>query len=206
MTDPEKPTVKMGDPAKSAAPMTRRTIIKAGAVAAGLVGLGGAAALVSRRARGDGLVWQIDPEKCNQCGQCATYCVLGPSAVKCVQAYAICGYCDKCFAYESPGIDLDPGADIQGAEAQLCPVGAIIRRKVEGVYYEYSIDESLCIGCGKCVKGCNVFGNGSLFLQARHNRCLNCDQCSIAAACPADAWRRISADQSYLLKGKEPEA
>jgi len=193
----------MSEPKKK---LTRREMIRRGALGAGLVGVGGAAAVLGTRAGRGGTVWQLDPDKCIQCGQCATYCVLDPSAVKCVQAYPICGYCDLCFGYFPPGFESDPNFETPGAEAQLCPTGAIRRRWIEGPYYEYSIDEALCIGCGKCVKGCNLFGNGSFFLQARHNRCLNCDQCSIAAACPADAWRRIPADQPYLLKGKEPKA
>jgi Na+-translocating ferredoxin:NAD+ oxidoreductase subunit B len=210
MTDPEKPSAKMNDPQKPtdppATPVSRRSVLKAGAVAAGLVGVGAAGIILSQRARTDGLVWQIDPEKCIQCGQCATYCVLRPSAVKCVQAYSICGYCELCFAYAPPGFEPDPGAQSPGAEAQLCPTGAILRKWVEGTHYEYSIDESLCIGCGKCIKGCNKFGNGSLFLQTRHNRCLNCDECSIAVACPSDAFRRIPATDPYLLKGKDHKA
>jgi len=215
MNDPEKPNDKptvrpepvKGEPAQPPpGAVTRRSVIKVGAVAAGLVGAGAAAAILATRGRGDGLVWQIDPEKCTQCGLCATCCVLRPSAVKCVQAYSICGYCDLCFAYSPPGIEPVPGTDAQAAEAQLCPTGAIIRRWVEGPHYEYSIDEALCIGCAKCIKGCNAFGNGSLFLQTRHNRCLNCDECSIAIACPADAWRRIPAKQAYILKGGDHTA
>ncbi len=86
------------------------------------------------------------------------------------------------------------------AENQLCPTGAIERRFVEDPYYQYSIDEPLCIGCGKCVEGCEAFGNGSLFLQIRHDRCVNCNQCSIAAACPSDAFVRVPASKPYLLK------
>jgi electron transport complex protein RnfB len=41
-----------------------------------------------------GYVWQIDPFKCTQCGQCKTNCVMTPSASKCVHAYRMCGYCD----------------------------------------------------------------------------------------------------------------
>ncbi|MHC4761400.1 MAG: hypothetical protein ACYS9H_08680 [Planctomycetota bacterium] len=33
------------------------------------------------------------------CGNCATHCVLNESAVKCVHAYAMCGYCDLCTGY-----------------------------------------------------------------------------------------------------------
>lgn len=141
-------------------------------------------------------VWQIDPYKCVACENCATYCVLEDSAVKCVQVYPICGYCKICFGFFEP----EPHDINEGAENQLCPTGAIERRFIEDPYYEYNIDESLCIGCGKCVKGCNTFGNGSFFLQVRHDRCLNCNECSIAAACPADAFVRVPANRPYLLK------
>ena len=141
-------------------------------------------------------VWQIDPYKCIACGNCATYCVLEESAVKCVQVYPICGYCKICFGFFEP----EPYDINEGAENQLCPTGAIKRTYIEDPYYEYDIDESLCIGCGKCVKGCNTFGNGSFFLQVRHDRCLNCNECAIAAACPSGAFVRVPADRPYLLK------
>jgi electron transport complex protein RnfB len=153
--------------------------------------------LAAGKSRGSNYVWQLDPNKCQQCGRCATECVLSPSAVKCVHAYAMCGYCDLCFGYFRPGAN----AITSAAENQVCPTGAIQRTFVEDPYYEYVIDESLCIGCGKCVKGCNSFGNGSLFLQARHDRCLNCNECSIARSCPADAWRRVPVREPYILKG-----
>ena len=168
-----------------------------------MVGVGGAAALLIAHRRADGLVWQLDPEKCIQCGNCATKCVLKPSAVKCVHAFPLCGYCDLCFGYFPPGFEPEPALEQPPAESQLCPTQAILRKWVEGPHFEYTIDESLCIGCGKCVKGCGSFGNGSLFLQTRHNRCLNCNECSIAAACPAQAWQRIPADHPYLLKGED---
>jgi electron transport complex protein RnfB len=50
------------------------------------------------------------------------------------------------------------------------------------------------------VKGCQAFGNGSLYLQVRHDRCLNCNECSIAARCPADAFVRIPAGKPYIIK------
>jgi electron transport complex protein RnfB len=59
----------------------------------------------------------------------------------------------------------------------------------------------LCIGCGKCVTGCSAFGNGSLFLQVRHDRCLNCNSCSIARSCPSNAYKRVPAHDPYILKG-----
>jgi electron transport complex protein RnfB len=51
------------------------------------------------------------------------------------------------------------------------------------------------------VKGCSAFGNGSLHLQIRHDRCLNCNQCSIARSCPSDAISRVPVDQPYMIKG-----
>jgi electron transport complex protein RnfB len=111
----------------------------------------------------------------------------------------MCGYCDLCSGY------LEPGAKSRdtGAESQLCPVGAIKRTYVEEPYFEYTIDEELCIGCGKCVKGCGAFGNGSLHLQIRHDRCMNCNECSIGRSCPSGAISQFRADTPYLIRGEE---
>jgi electron transport complex protein RnfB len=182
--------------------INRRHFLRSGLWAAGLAGIGAAAGFLSRRTNTKNTVWQIDPEICVACGNCATYCIQEESAVKCVHAYAMCGYCRICFGFFGP----EPADINEGAENQLCPTGAIQRKylKDDDPYYEYTIDESLCMGCGKCVKGCNTFGNGSLFLQVRHDRCLNCNECSIAAACPSGAYKRVPADKPYLLKKVEP--
>jgi len=145
------------------------------------------------------MVWQIDPSVCIQCGLCATSCVLAPSAVKCVHVYAMCGYCDLCSGYFIPEAKILDTA----AENQLCPTHAIQRNFIEDPFFEYTIDETLCIGCGKCVKGCGAFGNGSLQLQVRHDRCVNCNQCSIAQVCPSGAFRRVPANNPSLLRGFE---
>lgn len=168
------------------------TVIRAGLVFVTGSLLGG----LARGARSSPTVWQIDPDKCTQCGKCATECVLTPSAVKCVHAYAICGYCKLCFGLLR---DKRTGNTL-AAENNRCPVDAIKRRFVEDPYYEMYIDEPLCIGCGICVKGCNRFGNGSLFLQVRHDRCVNCNECAIARACPADAFVRVPASRPYLIR------
>jgi len=189
----------MSKPEPKPPPTTRRQVLAQAARGAALLGVGGLVGAIARRARAGHTVWQLDPDKCIACGNCATYCVLKTSAVKCVHAFALCGYCDLCTGYLMP----EPHALDTAAENQLCPTGAIRRTFVEDPYYEYTIDESLCIGCGKCVAGCAAFGNGSLFLQVRHDRCLNCNECAIAAACPSGAFRRVPADRPYLLKGKE---
>lgn len=185
--------------------MSRRDLLGlfgrgAGAVALGGV-LGGLLANSRTFAHG-GAYWQIDPKKCTQCGKCATDCVINPSAVKCFHAFGICGYCDLCFGYfETEMISRDTAA-----ENQLCPTGAILRKYVEDPYYEYDIDRDLCVGCARCVKGCVLYGNGSLHLQIDQKLCEHCNNCSIAAVCPAGAIERVSMNKPYVpprVKGAE---
>ena len=198
MTDPKPPEA-----------MNRREFLRVSLRCAASVGAGAAAgAFIAAGGRGN-TVWQIDPAKCIQCGNCATYCVLSPSAVKVVHSFHTCGYCERCFGYfQTQATDYPPGRPGQpapaAAEAQLCPTGAIRRRCIEPERYEYSIDEDLCIACGKCVKGCNAFGNGAFSLQVVHDRCVNCNECAIAAACPGQAFVRLPAERPYLLKDEGP--
>lgn len=175
----------------------RRAFLRWMLTGAGIVG---GSFLISSRPYDD-YVWQIDPNKCTGCGKCATECVLTPSAVKCVHAYNMCGYCDLCSGYFiQDAVNLDTGA-----ENQLCPTAAIKRTFIEEPYFEYTINEELCLGCARCVKACGAFGNGSLFLQVRHDRCLNCNQCAIARACPAKAYTRIPRKQLYIMKTRKAE-
>jgi len=173
------------------------TIRVAGAVALGA----GAGLAVGRTQHQEEYVWQLDPDKCMACGNCATRCVLDVSAVKAVQFFPMCAMCDPCPGY----FDLGHVQRDTGAENQLCPTGAIVRTLVAqqaGVpRYEYPVTEPLCIGCGKCVVGCAMM-NGSLYLQVRHDRCLNCNECSIAIACPTGAFQRVPPSDPYLLKKK----
>jgi electron transport complex protein RnfB len=116
--------------------------------------------------------------------------------------FEMCGYCELCTGYFDP----EPIALDSGAENQLCPTGAIRRERIEDPYHEYTIIGPLCIGCGKCVKGCTAFGNGSLYLQVSHDLCVNCNECAIAAACPSQAFRRVPATSPYLPKRPEGQA
>jgi len=176
---------------------TRRDVVRMGLGGLAAVALGGLALKTPLRPDGGDWVWQLDPGLCIQCEGCSINCVQARSAVRCVHAFDICGYCELCFGYFLPGAkELH-----EGAENQACPTGAILRRFVEEPYFEYRIDEDLCIGCGKCVKGCTLFGNGALHLQVRHDLCLHCNDCSIARSCPAGAFRRVPADRPYILKG-----
>jgi electron transport complex protein RnfB len=83
---------------------------------------------------------------------------------------------------------------------KVCPQDALKRRVVgredpddpNNNYYEYTVDEALCTGCGKCVKACKApAGNGSLRLEIRYNRCLTCNECAINIACPEAAIVRV---------------
>ena len=162
-------------------------------------GLGLAGIQLFRKSTVDNYVWQLDMKKCIQCGRCATNCVKTPSAVKCIHVYDMCGYCDLCGGYFRPKSKNLTTA----AENQLCPTAAIERRFIEEPFFEYHINEDLCIGCGKCVAGCGSFGNGSLQLQVNPHLCDNCNQCSIARNCPTEAFKRVPNSKPYLLTGYE---
>ncbi len=188
-------------PSEPPGPPSRRQFV-GGALRGGVLFLLGAlTSLAARHTQKERTVWQIDPWKCIACTNCANYCVLTPSAVKCVQFYPVCGYCKLCTGYFEP----QPNALNTAAENQVCPTGAIERKALEDPYYEYNIKEPLCIGCGKCVVGCVLFGNGSFALQVRHDRCVNCNECAIAMVCPADAFVRLPASQPYFSKTREKQ-
>lgn len=171
----------------------RREFINRGVRISAFIGLGGIGAILLKNNVSAETVWQLDASKCIQCGRCASDCVLTPSAVKCIHVYDLCGYCDLCGGYFRTGVkDLTTAA-----ENQLCPTSAIERKFVEEPFFEYMIDEELCIGCGKCVAGCDAFGNGSLQLQVNHSICANCNQCSIARNCPTDAFEKVPINEAY---------
>jgi electron transport complex protein RnfB len=171
---------------------TRRQFIDRSCRIVGFTALGGAAGLLAKRASGNA-VFQVDPIKCTACDLCRTSCVLSFSAVKAVNDFAKCGYCMLCPAY----FDITSGPDEKGIPAgKVCPRDALKRRVVgkedpddpNNNYYEYTIDETRCDGCGKCVKACKPpAGNGSLRLEIRYARCVECNECSIQIACPVSA-------------------
>lgn len=180
-------------------PASRRKFLQtAGTVLAGGAILAATGGLIRRTGRMETAdCWQIDPQKCIQCGRCETHCVLPVSAVKCIHANRVCGYCDLCGGYYRSNVkELNTAA-----ENLICPTGAIERLFVEEPYFEYTIREELCNGCGKCVKGCSSFGNGSLYLQIKRDLCTDCNECKIATVCPSGAISRVPYRTAYQLKG-----
>jgi len=179
-------------------PLSRRKFLHTfGSAVAGGTILALTGGLATKLSGKDMLYWQIDPDKCIECGRCETDCVLSVSAVKCMHAKMVCGFCDLCGGYYRSNVkDLNTAA-----ENLMCPTGAIYRKFIEDPYFEYTIDESLCTGCAKCVKGCNSFGNGSLYLQIKRELCVNCNECQIAKVCPSDAISLVGFDTPYNLKG-----
>ena len=177
--------------------LSRREFLNKGFRISAGIGLAGVGIFLAKDASSEDMIWQLDPAKCVQCGRCATHCVLTPSAVKCLHVFDMCGYCDLCGGYFRP----EAKKLTTGAENHLCPTAAIKRNFVEDPFFQYEIIEELCIGCGKCVAGCDAFGNGSLQLQVNHDLCVNCNQCNIASNCPSEAFSRVPSSQPNISKG-----
>ena len=183
----------------------RREVLGSAARGAALVGLAGLTGVLALKANKT-YAWAIDTGKCVNsklgalgveiCELCATDCVLTLSAIRAVNEFSECGRCYICPAY----YDVTSAVDPDGLPSEkLCPRDAIERKEIGWVdpddpannFYEYTIDERLCNGCGRCVMKCKEpAGLGSIRLEVRHNVCLDCNRCSIATACPEDAYER----------------
>jgi len=185
---------------------TRRELLGHAARGLALTGLGGVTGVLFLKAHATN-AWAIDAGRCvnsrlgafgiDACQRCATDCVLSLSAVRAVNEFSRCGRCYVCPAYFK--ITSAVGPDGLPSE-RVCPRDAIKREAIGWIdpddpannFYEYSIDESLCNGCGLCVMECKEpAGLGSIRLEVRHDVCLDCNRCSIAAVCPEDAYDRL---------------
>ena len=184
---------------------SRRDVLGHAVRGSALVGLGGLAAYLARGSGAEG-AWQLNWERCvnsrlgalgvDVCELCSTKCVLPLSAVRAVNDYAKCGRCYICPAY----YDVKSAITEEGLPSQkLCPRDAIERKPIGEIdpddpannFYEYIIDEKLCIGCGICVMACKEpAGLSSIRIEVRHDVCLSCNRCSIAIACPDEAYER----------------
>lgn len=184
---------------------TRRDVLGVAARGTGTVALGGAVVYLTAKAAAND-VWAIDPNRCinirlgatgvEVCDRCATTCVLPLSAVRAVNDFSKCGRCCICPAY----FDVTSEVGSDGLPTRkLCPRDAIQREVIGEVdpddplnnFYDYTIDEELCNGCGKCVMACKEpAGLSSLWLEVRYDLCTNCNRCSIAMSCPEEALLR----------------
>ncbi len=173
-----------------------------------LATMGGGIAFLVQKANGQ-VVWQVDAARCvnsrlgelgvEACNLCTTECVVSLSAVRAVNDHAKCGRCNICPAY----FNITSAVDDKGYPSEkLCPRDAIERKPIGKLdpedpannFYEYVIDEEKCDGCGKCVMQCKEpLGLSSIVLRVRYNRCVDCNRCAIATACPKDALMQIPA-------------
>ena len=184
---------------------SRREVLGHAARGAALAGLGGLTGLLWMKANAT-FAWSIDAHRCinsrlgavggEVCERCSTECVLPLSAIRAVNEFKACGRCYICPAYYK--ITSAVGPDGLPTE-KVCPRDAIKREPIGWIdpddpannFYEYTIDETLCNGCGRCVLECKEpAGLGSIRLEVRHDTCLDCNRCAIAQACPEDAFDR----------------
>ncbi len=177
--------------------MNRRTFLKWTGRGAAVVALGTIAARASRFADTDRPLWKIDYDKCTACGLCETACVRRPSAVKAVNDQTLCHNCFLCFGHTN-----DHMTDTPDTANKICPVNAIARTPIGDTENNiYTIDEDQCIGCAKCVKDCEEYGNKSMFLVIRPDLCLGCNECALAIACPENAITRVKSAPILESKG-----
>ena len=176
---------------------TRRQFIDTTCRVVGLTALGGGAATLLARRASAHAVFQVDPVKCAACDLCRTSCVLPPVGREGGQRVL-----QVRLLPALPGVHgrHEPPDEVGIPSGKVCPQDALKRRVVgredpddpNNNYYEYTVDEARCNGCGKCVKACKPpAGNGSLRLEIRYDRCVTCNECSILVACPEAAIVRV---------------
>ena len=86
----------MPEPKQNQSTISRRNFLDRTLRITGVVCLGSVGGWGLVKSAGRQTVWQIDPHICVQCGNCAINCVLTQSAVRCIHAFDVCGYCKLC--------------------------------------------------------------------------------------------------------------
>jgi electron transport complex protein RnfB len=186
--------------------VTRRDVLGRAVKGVVLAGFASAGAYLIQKADGQ-IVWELDTQKCINsrlgrvgvpaCELCTTECVVSQSAVRAVNEFSKCGRCYICPAYYK----VTSAVDEEGLPSEkLCPRDAIERKPIGYIdpedpannFYEYTIDEEKCDGCGKCVMECKEpAGLGSIRLSVRHDLCIDCNRCAISTVCPEDALSQL---------------
>jgi Na+-translocating ferredoxin:NAD+ oxidoreductase subunit B len=187
--------------------VTRRDLLSKAVRGTVLAGMGGAALFLVKKANGE-VVWQVNASQCvnsrlgevgvEACNLCTTECVVSLSAVRAVNEHSKCGRCNICPAY----FDITSAVTEQGLPSQkLCPRDAITRKPIGKVdpedpannFYDYTIDETKCDGCGRCVMKCKEpLGLGSITLKIRYNKCLDCNRGAISISGPKKAITQVT--------------
>ncbi len=202
-------------------PVSRRDALGRVIRGAAAIGLGGGALHLIRKADGQ-IVWQVNAARCinsrldeidvEVCDLCLAECVVTQSAVRAVNDFAKCGRCYICPAY----FNVKSAVDENGLPSEkLCPRDAIGRAPIGWIdpgdpannFYEYTIDEAKCDGCGKCVMACKEpAGLGSIRLMVRHDLCVDCNSCAVATACPKDAVVQLPTEEAIAPQEPGPPA
>ena len=116
--------------------ISRRKMLGNAVRGAALIGMGGAAFHLIRKADGQ-VVWQVNAQKCvnsklglvgvDACNLCTTSCVVTQSAVRAVNDSSKCGRCYICPAY----FNVKSAVDENGLPSEkLCPRDAIQRTEI----------------------------------------------------------------------------
>ena len=80
---------------------------------------------------------------------------------------------------------------------QLCPKRCISMKSNEEGFLVAEIDESVCIGCGLCVKNCAHEGGVKVvdhLAVVNPEICHNCEEATCVAKCPTKAIASLLAD------------
>lgn len=120
----------------------------------------------------------------SQCGQCGY--------VGCAQAAAALARGEAAVTVCPPG-----GKAVAEALAKKLGVSADLSEHVEQVPVYARIEESLCIGCTRCLKECSVdaiYGATKLMHTVITDACHGCGKCALV--CPTDAIEMLPVAQT----------
>ncbi|HPC06241.1 MAG TPA: 4Fe-4S dicluster domain-containing protein [Anaerolineaceae bacterium] len=139
---------------------------------------------------------EIDPQKCTGCMACMVFCALQHEGVESTQLSRIQ------ILHDENRIVLLPITCIPCEDKpciQVCPEGAIAVNELGAVV----ITETLCTGCGRCARACEIGAIRVHRLPGRGKNgrlvSLKCDLCGgdpwCVKACAFDAIRKVEDDQ-----------